>query len=54
MRGGPPGGLGISRRLCYEMARTGRLPVVRSGRRMVIPRAGLEAMLAAHGGGTSE
>lgn len=38
--------LGIGRGLAYEMARTGRLPVVRLGRRMVVPRARLEAMLA--------
>lgn len=38
--------LGIGRGLAYELARTGRLPVVRLGRRMVVPRARLEALLA--------
>ena len=37
--------LGVSRGLAYEMARTGQLPVLRLGRRMVVPRAQLEAML---------
>lgn len=39
--------IGIGRGLAYELARTGRLPVVRFGRRMVVPRAQLEAMLQA-------
>lgn len=38
--------LGIGRGLAYELARTGRLPVVRLGRRMLVPRAALEALLA--------
>ncbi len=37
--------LGISRGLAYEMARTGRLPVLRLGARYVVPRAQLMAML---------
>jgi excisionase family DNA binding protein len=37
--------LGISRALAYEMARTGKLPVLRFGRRMVVPMKGLENML---------
>lgn len=41
--------LHIGRGLAYELARTGGLPVVRLGRRMVIPRARLEAMLEAVG-----
>ena len=41
--------LGIGRGLAYEMARTGRIPVIRMGRRMVVPRAQLEAMLAPEG-----
>ena len=39
--------LGISRGLCYEMVRIGRLPVIRLGRRLVVPRVRLEAILAA-------
>ena len=37
--------LGISRGLAYEMARCGKLPVVRFGRRMVIPKEALRKML---------
>ena len=38
--------LGISRGLAYELARLGQLPVVRLGRRLLVPRAALENMLA--------
>jgi excisionase family DNA binding protein len=38
--------LGVSRGLAYELARTGGLPVLRLGRRIVVPRAQLEAMVA--------
>ena len=37
--------LGIGRGLCYELARTGRLPVLRLGHRLLVPRDQLEAML---------
>ena len=37
--------LGISRALAYEMARTGRLPVLRFGKRIVVPRKAIETML---------
>lgn len=37
--------LGISRGLAYELARCGRLPVVRLGRRLLVPRRALERML---------
>jgi excisionase family DNA binding protein len=37
--------LGVGRGLAYEMARTGRLPILRLGRRVLIPRQALEAML---------
>ena len=37
--------LGISRGLGYELARTGRIPVLRLGKRLVVPRAQLLAML---------
>lgn len=37
--------LGIGRALAYEMAKTGRLPVLRFGKRMVIPRRAMEEML---------
>lgn len=37
--------LGISRGLAYEMARCGKLPVIRFGRRLLVPRAALEKIL---------
>lgn len=37
--------LGISRSLCYEAARTGQLPVLKFGRRLVVPRYAFEEML---------
>ncbi len=41
--------LGISRTLAYELASTGRLPapVLRLGRRIVVPRLALERVLNA-------
>ncbi len=38
--------LGISRGAGYEAARTGQLPVIRLGRRVLVPRQALERMLA--------
>lgn len=37
--------LGISRGLAYQLARCGKLPVLRFGRRMVIPKEALRKML---------
>ena len=37
--------LGISRALAYEMARTGKLPVLRFGKRIVVPKKAIENML---------
>lgn len=37
--------LGISRGLAYQLAGRGKLPVVRFGRRILIPRGTLEKML---------
>ena len=37
--------LGISRALAYEMARTGRLPTLRFGKRIVVPKKAIESML---------
>ena len=39
--------LGISRGLAYELARQGTIPTLRLGRRLVVPRAALEQMVAA-------
>jgi len=37
--------LSVSRALAYEMARTGRLPTVRFGNRIVVPKKAIETML---------
>ncbi len=37
--------LGISRGLAYEMARAGRLPTLRFGRRLLVPRRALYHLL---------
>jgi excisionase family DNA binding protein len=37
--------LGIGRTLCYERVRSGEIPSLRIGRRVVIPRAALEKLL---------
>lgn len=37
--------LGISRGLAYQMAREGTLPVLRFGRRLVVPWAAIERLL---------
>lgn len=37
--------LGISRALAYEMARTGKLPTLRFGRRLVVPRKAIDDLL---------
>lgn len=38
--------LGIGRGLAYEQVLAGRIPSIRLGRRILVPRAALEAMLA--------
>jgi excisionase family DNA binding protein len=37
--------LGISRNTAYECARTGQIPTVRLGRRLLVPRVALANML---------
>ena len=37
--------LGISRNHAYELARQGKLPVIRLGKRLIIPRIGFEKWL---------
>ena len=39
--------LGISRTLAYELVARGELPSLRMGRRIVVPRRALEALLEA-------
>ena len=41
--------LGVGRSLMYDAARRGEIPVIKIGRRLVVPRARLDAMLAAEG-----
>jgi excisionase family DNA binding protein len=37
--------LGISRALAYEMARQGKLPTLRFGKRLVVPKKAVQDML---------
>ena len=37
--------LGIGRQSAYQAARTGELPTIKLGRRLLVPRAQFEAML---------
>ena len=39
--------LGISRNLAYEAAQDGRIPAIRIGRRLLVPRRALERLLEA-------
>ena len=39
------GMLGISRNFAYELVKQGKLPVVKFGKRLLIPRIALEKML---------
>jgi excisionase family DNA binding protein len=45
--------LGISRALAYELVRRGQLPSLRLGRRVVVPREALLAMIRGESGPTS-
>ena len=38
--------LGIGRNLCYERVKTGEIPVIKIGRRFLVPRMALEKLLA--------
>jgi len=38
--------LGISRGLAYELARSGQLPVLRLGKRWLVPKIALDRMLS--------
>jgi len=37
--------LGIGRNLCYERVKTGEIPVIRIGRRLLVPRKALDKLL---------
>ena len=41
--------LGISRHTAYRCARDGQIPTIRLGRRLVVPRVRLEALLRGEG-----
>jgi excisionase family DNA binding protein len=38
--------LGISRGLAYELARSGQIPVLRLGKRLLVPNIALERLLS--------
>jgi len=38
--------LGIGRNLCYDRVKTGEIPVIKIGRRLLVPRSALERLLA--------
>lgn len=38
--------LGCGRSLAYELARTGRIPTIRLGRKLVVPREAFEQWMA--------
>jgi len=38
--------LGIGRNLCYDRVKTGEIPVIKIGRRLLVPRSALEKLLA--------
>lgn len=42
--------LGLGRTSAYEAVRRGEIPVLRVGRRLLVPRAALERLLAEPGG----
>lgn len=44
--------LGIGRSAAYEAARTGQIPTIRIGRRLLVPKAALERLL--EGGFTAQ
>jgi excisionase family DNA binding protein len=48
--------LGVSRNSAYQLARTGQLPTIRLGRRLLVPKAALNRLLdnaPYHGCGTT-
>ena len=37
--------LGIGRNLCYDRVKTGEIPIIKIGRRLLVPRRALEKLL---------
>jgi excisionase family DNA binding protein len=46
--------LGISRGTAYEAARSGNIPVIRIGKRSLVPKAALERMLNSEPAGSGQ
>jgi excisionase family DNA binding protein len=46
--------LGFSRNFGYELARTGQIPILRFGKRMLVPKAAFEKMLGVWKGKEAE
>lgn len=46
--------LGIGRQTAYELARQGKLPVLRLGRKLLVPKIALERMLLEANHGTED
>lgn len=44
--------LGVSRNSAYALARSGELPTIRLGKRLLVPRVALERLLGSAGGST--
>ncbi len=38
--------LGIGRNLCYDRVKTGEIPAIKIGRRLLVPRSALQKLLA--------
>ena len=38
--------LGIGRNLCYDRVKTGEIPAIKIGKRLLVPRRALEKLLA--------
>lgn len=41
--------LGISRNLCYDRVKTGEIPVIKIGKRLLVPKKALEKLLSEPG-----
>jgi excisionase family DNA binding protein len=46
--------LGFSRNFGYELARTGKIPILRFGKRMLVPKAAFDKMLGVSPGNEAE
>jgi excisionase family DNA binding protein len=42
--------LGVCRNTAYDLAKTGQLPTIRLGRRLLVPKAAVEALLGGASG----